>query len=184
MRFTTSKGLLASLAVAGAMVGGALLSPASPPQPGKGDAKPIAITISGTALNPDGSPGAKLPVVVKSVEKTLRGAGGSGEGDPGAPPPDLLSQGSSGAAGKGGAKGGSKGGKSGEGVYKTIGRGMTDESGRFAVKATTHGQGDQTVMVEIGDVTKTPFIRKTMPTMGKDVDMGNVTLNPIATPDR
>lgn len=174
MRFSTSKGFLASLAVAGALVGGLLLSPASAQQGNTGDKKPANITISGTALNPDGSPAAKLPVHIKGIEKhgmqAGGGEGGGGDGA-GAPPPDLLSQGAQGKGAKGGGKAKGEGG-----LYKTLGKGVTDESGKFSVKVTTLGQGDHTVMVEIGEAGKTNFMRKTVPTQGKDLDLGNVTL--------
>ena len=172
MRLHLSNGLLASLAVAGALVGGALINPASAQDTG-GERKPTQITISGTALNPDGSPAAGLPVAIKAPDKKLiGGSGGEGGGAAGEQaPPDLLSQGNKGGQG---AKGGAKG--KGEGVVKTIGRGVTDDSGRFSVKVTTPGQGAQTVLVEIGEPTKSNWYRKSHNTEGKDLDLGNLQL--------
>jgi hypothetical protein len=162
MRLHLSKGLLASLAVAGALVGGSFMSPANAQEQGKQGA---VVTISGTALNPDGSPGAKLPVAVKAATKKPMGGSGGGEGGGNENPPDLLSQGQ----GKGGAKG------KAEGMLKTLGKGMTDDSGKFAVKfSQDQGTG---VLLEIGEPTKSNWLRRPVDHKGKDVDLGNVQLS-------
>lgn len=157
MRLQLSKRLLASLAVAGALTGGMLLTPASAQEVEK---KVATVTVSGTALNPDGTPGAKLPVVVKAFEKKLAGGADPDSGNPA--PPDLLSQGRQGP-GKGSA-------------MKTLAKGMTDDSGKFSLKFQTLGQGDQIVQLEIGQNTKTPWMTQSVTTKGKDVDLGNIQL--------
>lgn len=164
MRLHLSNRLLASLAMAGALTGGMLLAPASAQDPEK---KPVTLTVSGTAINPDGTPGAKLPVAIKGVEKKPMGIGGGEGGGAGgeSPPPDMLSQG----AKKGGAQ--SKGN-----MMKTLGKGVTDDSGKFSIKVQTLGQGDETVQLEIGETTRTNWAKQSVVTKGKDVDVGNVQL--------
>lgn len=165
MRSYISRNTLAGLAAAGALAGGMLVMPPtssaqSDPRPLAQDPerKPATITITGTALQPDGAPAASLPVAIKAVEKRPVGPAGSGDG-----PPELLSQGKDASKAK-------------DGMMKVLAKGTTDANGKFSLKFQTLGQGDQTVTLEIGENTKTPWTKQQVVTKGKDVDVGAVQL--------
>lgn len=162
--FNFSSTLLASLAAAGALAGGILMTPPSTSaedsvllaqdQPQK---KPFNIT--GVAIGPDGAPAAKLPVAIKIPNKVLQSAGGGDGG--GAPPPELLVQKKA----------------PDENMFKTVAKGITDESGRFTLKVQPQNGG--VVQLEIGDKMKSAWIIKPikLEEEGKDIDLGNVQLN-------
>ena len=147
---------IVGLVAAGALGAGLLLSPASAAQA----AKAATITVSGTALLPDGAPGASLPVSVMAPTKELQ-KGATGDA------PGVLLQDKS---------------KSKEGaMLKPLAKGMTDAQGKFALKFEAPAQGDQTVTLQIGDATKTAWAKQQVVTKGKDVDLGNIQLKaPVA----
>jgi hypothetical protein len=154
--------LLASLAAAGALAGGILMTPPSTSadesvlliQDEPEQKKPFNIT--GVAIGPDGAPAAKLPVVVKVPNKVLQSAGGGGGG---APPPELLVQKKAPDAD----------------MFKTVAKGITDESGRFTLKVQPQNGG--VVQLEIGDKMKSAWIIKPLKVEGKDIDLKEIQLN-------
>lgn len=166
MRSYISRNMLAGLAAAGALAGGMLMMPPATSAQSDlrlhtqdPDKKPATITITGTALKPDGTPGANLPVTIKAVAKKPVGPDGGG----GEQPPELLSQGKDAS-------------KSKDGMMKVLAQGTTDANGKFSLKLEPLGQGDQTVTLEIGQTTKTHWAKQQVVTRGKDVDVGNVQL--------
>lgn len=160
MRLQLSTGFLASLAAAGALVGGVLLAPVNSAAQDQGAQQGGQITITGTCVNPDGSPATKMPVEITAPRKggvnQDEAAGGEGPGDPG-----LLQQG---------------GGKSkSRSAFETLATGMTDDSGRFSLKFKPIGK---VVTLAVGDPSKSAWAKKTVNTEGKDVDVGNIQLKP------
>ncbi len=162
--FKFSSTLLASLAAAGALAGGILMTPPSSNADesvllaqDQNQRKPFNIT--GVALLPDGQPAAKHPVAVKVPNKVLQQAGGDGGG--GAPPPELLAQKKAPDANQ----------------FKTVAKGVTDDSGRFTLKVQPQNGG--VVQLEIGDKMKSAWIIKPIKLEedGKDIDLGNIQLN-------
>lgn len=149
------RSLIAALAAAGALSVGLLLAPAS--QAAAQDAKAPMITVSGTALNPDGSPGANLPVALKAPEK--KPVGGDN-------PPGGLAQDPGKDSGKAKA----------QGAMKVLAKGTTDAQGKFSLKFQPSSSGEQGLMLEVGDNTKTPWAKQPVVVKGKDVDLGNIQL--------
>src|SRR5688500_15885189 len=97
MRFPSTT-LVAGLAAAGALTAGILLSP--PTSSAQDDVRYLLsqdqsrvkeVTITGTALLPDGTPAVKIPVTIKQMSKTAEDAGSGGTDE--APSPELLLQG-------------------------------------------------------------------------------------------
>lgn len=166
--FHFSSSLVASLAVAGALAGGIFLTPPALQAQDQPKQAQGMLTISGTAIGPDSKPAAKLPVVVKMPTKGKIAApkpgGGVGPDEPGI----LLQQ--------------KKGPRAKRESAKTLGKGVTDESGHFAVKFQDPVQPHQedhgvTVIVEIGEKRSQPWaIKSHTLNKGKDMDLGNVQL--------
>ena len=158
MRLQVKTRFLVTLS-AGALLTGVIASaPASGTETLGQDAPPSTITVSGSAVNPDGTPGANLPVSIKAPQKNPAPAGPDGNS------PDLLVQ------------EGRQGKAKGEGILRTLARGTTDEQGKFSLKFEAPGQGDQTVTLEIGEATRTPWAKQQVVTKGKDKDVGKVQL--------
>ena len=159
------KPVLAGLTAAGALAGGVLISPVTHADPVMLlQPKPTApITVSGTALNPDGSPGAKLPAAVQK-QQLPQGGGVGGGGAP--PPPDMLASQPGGANSR----------------YQTIGRVTTDDSGKFEVKNIRE---PGSLRLAIGDRERTPWIVQTIRNEGKNIDVGQVKLrDPVGSTGR
>lgn len=161
-----TKTVLAGLAAAGALAAGTFVAPSASADSvalSIQDERTDPITISGTCLNPDGSPAAKIPVSIKKRrDPVAMGAGGGGGGQT---PPDLLSSQLKGGKGKGQNQE--------DGRYKILGRTTTDDSGKFEVK-NIREPGE--IRVEIGDRMRTSWDIKTVKNEGKNIDMGNVEL--------
>src|SRR5688500_17517771 len=107
------------LATAGLLAGGLLLSPqaqADSALQSQDQAKSKVITLSGIAINPDGSPAAELAVEIKAPKKELVGPGGAGGGGGQAPPPEVLVQGKK------------------QNDFISLGKGKTDSEGKFSIK--------------------------------------------------
>ena len=148
------RSLIAGLAAAGALGVGLLLAPAS--QAAQQANEPPMITVSGTAVNPDGTPGANLPVAIKVPAK--QPAKGEGAG---VDPPEVLSQ--------------------GERPMKVLAKGTTDSQGKFSLKFAPPSVGS--VTLEVGESSKTAWAKQTVATQGKDVDLGRIQLKaPIPAP--
>jgi hypothetical protein len=121
--------------------------------------KSRTITIKGTALNPDGTPAAKLAVVILTPNKQLVGTGGAGGGGGGqAPPPELLQ---------------ARGGKQANDFIE-LAKGVTDDSGKFSIKFDHRDA--KSFQVQIGDKMETAWLNHTMENKGKDIDLGNIQL--------
>ena len=161
-----TKTVLAGLAAAGALAAGTFIAPAASADSTAlsiQDERTDPITISGTCLNPDGSPAAKIPVTIKKRrDPVAMGAGGGG----GQNPPDLLSSQLKGGKGK-------QGQNQEDGRYKILGRTTTDDSGKFEVK-NIREPGE--IRVELGDRMRTAWDIKMVKNEGKNIDMGNVEL--------
>lgn len=142
-----SSSLLASIAAAGALVGGMMLSPASQAealaavQPTKG------VTVKGTAIAPDDSPAKKVPVTLSMFAEV---SGDSGGGDSG---PQMLSA---------------------MMQFKTIGKAVTNDEGVFEIKnVKERGQ----LRLEIGHKLRTPWtITNVAVNKDENVDMGKIKL--------
>lgn len=148
---------LATLAATGALSMVLWLAPSS--QAAEQGAQASMITISGTAVNPDGSPGAGLPVALKAPEKKPV------PGDSPGSAPGLLTQGAD------------KPDKPrSEGSFKVLAKGTTDAQGKFALKFQPAAAGEQALFLEIGDSTKSAWAKQSVVAKGKDIDLGNITL--------
>lgn len=152
------RSLMAGLAAAGALGVGLLLSPAS--QAAQQANEPPLITVSGTAVNPDGTPGANLPVAIKVPAK--QPAKGEGAG---VDPPEVLF---------------AESGSQGERPTKVLAKGTTDSQGKFSLKFEAPPIGSATL--EIGESAKTPWVKQTIVAQ-KDIDLGRITLKaPVPAP--
>lgn len=148
------------LAAAGLLAGGLLFSP-----PVHADSTPLVqdqpksklITVSGIAINPDGSPAADLLVEIKAANKQLVGTGGAGGGGGGqAPPPELLVQAKQ------------------QNDFISLGKGKTDSEGKFSIKFDH--KDVKSYQLEIGNKMESAWIVKPMENKGKDADLGKVQL--------
>ena len=116
-----------------------------------------AVTVTGMAIDTTGQPAAKLPVTVafaKPMEAGSVGRGGAGE-------PDLL------AAGL----------QDDDARWKTLGKGVTDQSGRFSIKNIRE---TGTLRVSIGAKNRSDWKLQTFENDGtKDtIDLGEIKLEP------
>jgi hypothetical protein len=149
----------AGLAALGLLAGGLLLSPHAGADPSAlVQPKTTTITLSGTAIHPDGSPAADLPVEIKANKKELVDAGGGGGQ---APPPDALFQGR-----------GQQQQKQPE--FMSLGKTKTDATGKFSLKF--NHKDVKAFQLEIGEKMKSSWIIKPMENKGKDSDLGTVQL--------
>lgn len=122
--------------------------------------EPQMITVTGTAVNPDGTPGANLAVAVKVPDKQPAKGAGAGSNAPGA----LL-----GVVGSQGQR-----------PMKVLAKGTTDSEGKFSLKFQPPQVGS--AILEIGESSKTPWIRQTLAVQGKDLDLGRIQLRAIVPP--
>jgi hypothetical protein len=137
-----------------------LLSPPAQAEPLQSQDQPKSkvVTLSGIAVNPDGSPAAELAVEIKAPNKQLVGTGGAGGGGGGqAPPPELLSQ-----------------DKKQQNDFITLGKGTTDSEGKFSIKF--EHKDVKVYQLEIGNKMETAWIVKPLENKGKDADLGKVQL--------
>ena len=147
------------LAAAGLLAGGLLFSP-----PARAESSPLVqdqpksklITVSGIAINPDGSPAADLLVEIKAPKKELVGPGGAGGGGGQAPPPELLVQAKQ------------------QNDFISLGKGKTDSEGKFSIKFDH--KDVKVYQLEIGNKMETAWILKPLENKGKDADLGKVQL--------
>ena len=112
------------------------------------------IIISGTVVAVDGSPAAKMPVYLK--KSNLGGSSGAPSGGGSSEAPKLLTA-------------------QLDGLYKTIAKTTTDDSGKFTIRGVRE-KGSMRLMV--GDKMKTEWQYQTVKNEGKDVDVGKVQLRP------
>ncbi len=152
--FRSTPALLAAFCAA-ALVSGAALAPAA--GSGQQEQQKKMMTVSGIAIQPDGSPAVGLPVEVKAPNKKLVDAGGPGGQ---APPPELLLQQSSQGA---------------QQPMISLGKSVTDEQGKFAVKFEV-AQDKPSIQLEIGDKRTTAWLVKPLENKHKDMDLGRLEL--------
>lgn len=146
------RSLMVGLAAAGAVGIGLLLPPSV--SAAQESPEPQMITVSGTAINPDGTPGANLAVAIKIPDKQPAKGAGAGSNAPGMSLAGVRSQ--------------------AQRPMKVLAKGTTDSEGRFSVKFQPPPVGSATL--EIGETSKTPWMRQTLALKGKDVDLGRVQL--------
>ena len=124
--------------------------------------KSRTITISGTAILPDGGAAADFPVVIKLPAKVVTAIDDVGDREGGSP--RLLSQSTKEIA-----------------PFTVVGSGMTDAAGRFSIKV--NHQDRRHVQLEIGDKRKSAWIIKAVMLQAKDIDVGQLQLRMKVTQD-
>jgi hypothetical protein len=149
--------------VAAIMLAGGLLLPvqlrADSSSPSQDESERKSVTISGTAISPDGAAAASLPVEVIVSPHCALGMnldGGDRKEGPPPPPPELLAQGPR--------------------EQRTLGKGVTDAQGRFSIKVD-YRKEVPLLEVRIGDKLKSAWTVKPLRNKDEDTDLGNLQLH-------